>query len=87
MVAGSSPDEVDFFILPNPFSRAIGLESTQPLTEASTRNISGTGRGGIKGGRRVGITTLPQTVSRLSRQNVGARTSHKPMGLHGLLQR
>jgi hypothetical protein len=32
------------------------------------------------------LATLPPSVSRLSRQNVGASTSHNPMGLHGLLQ-
>jgi hypothetical protein len=31
------------------------------------------------------LTTSPPSVSRLSRQNVGASTSHDPMGLHGLL--
>jgi hypothetical protein len=36
--------------------------------------------------RRVRLTTSPPTVSRLSRENVGASTSHNPMGLHGLLQ-
>jgi hypothetical protein len=41
---------------------------------------------GVKGGRRVGLTTIPSSVSRLSRQNVVASTSHNPMGLHGLLQ-
>jgi hypothetical protein len=35
------PDEVDFFSLPNPFSRTMALESTQPLTEMSTGNFSG----------------------------------------------
>jgi hypothetical protein len=35
------PDEVDFFNLPNPSSRTMALGSTQPLTEMSTRNISG----------------------------------------------
>jgi hypothetical protein len=41
---------------------------------------------GVKGGRRVGLTTLPLSVSRLSRQNVGASMSHNPMGFHSLLQ-
>jgi hypothetical protein len=41
---------------------------------------------GVKGGRRVGLTTLPPSMSRMSRDNVGASTSHNPMGLHGLLQ-
>jgi hypothetical protein len=41
-VAGSSPDEVDFFSnWPNPSSRTMALGSTQPLTEMSTRKIPG----------------------------------------------
>jgi hypothetical protein len=40
-VAGSSPDEVDFFNLPNPSSRTMALGSTQPLSEMSTRNLPG----------------------------------------------
>jgi hypothetical protein len=40
-VAGSSPDEVDFFNWPNPSSRTMALGSTQPLTEMSTRKIPG----------------------------------------------
>jgi hypothetical protein len=40
----------------------------------------------LKGGRRVRLTTSPPSVSRFSRENVGASTSHNPMGLHGLLQ-
>jgi hypothetical protein len=39
--AGSSPDEVDFFNLPNPSSRIMALGSTQPLTEMSARNLPG----------------------------------------------
>jgi hypothetical protein len=57
-VAGSSPDEVNFFsvdlILPAAF---MALGSTQPLTEMSTRNLPEGGR--VKGGRRVRLTTLP----------------------------
>jgi hypothetical protein len=34
----------------------------------------------------VGLTTSPTSVKGLSRENVGASTSHNPMGLHGLLQ-
>jgi hypothetical protein len=41
---------------------------------------------GVKGGRRVGLTASQPYVNRLSRENVGASTSHYPMGLHGLLQ-
>jgi hypothetical protein len=32
---------IGFFNLPNPSSRTMSLESTQPLTEMSTRNLSG----------------------------------------------
>jgi hypothetical protein len=47
----SSPDEVDFFNLPNPSSRIMAPGSTQPLTEMSTTNLPG--GGGVNGGRRV----------------------------------
>jgi hypothetical protein len=40
----------------------MALGSSQSLTEISTRNLPG----GVKGGRRVGLTTAPQSVSRLS---------------------
>jgi hypothetical protein len=33
------PYEVDFFSLSTPSSRTMALESTQPLTEMSTRNL------------------------------------------------
>jgi hypothetical protein len=42
----------------------MALGSTQILTELSTRNLSG----GVKGGRRVKLTTLPASVSRLFRK-------------------
>jgi hypothetical protein len=126
-VAGSSPDEVDFFLIylilpaspllrndeghavpqffealcykpegrgfefrwgvfffnwPNPSCRTMALWLTRPLIRMSTRNLPW----GVKDGRRVRLTTLPPSVSRLSRENVGASTSHNPMGLDSLLQ-
>jgi hypothetical protein len=48
-VAGSSPDDVDFFNWPNPSNHTMALESTQSLTEMSTRNLPGGGGGGVKG--------------------------------------
>jgi hypothetical protein len=41
---------------------------------------------GIKGGWHVRLTISAPSVSRLSRQSLGASTSHNPMGLHSLLQ-
>jgi hypothetical protein len=42
---------------------------------------------GVKGGGLVRLTTSQPSVSLLSRlEDVGASTSHNPMGLHGLLQ-
>jgi hypothetical protein len=41
-VAGSIPDKViGFFSWPNPSSHTMALESTQPLTEISTKNLPG----------------------------------------------
>jgi hypothetical protein len=73
---------VDFLNAPNPSSRSTALGSTQP-TEMRTRNLPE----GVKGCRRVRLTTLPPSASRLSIENVGTSTSHNPMGLHDLLER
>jgi hypothetical protein len=81
-VVVSCPNDVDFFNWPHPSSCNIALRSTQPLTKMSTTNLPGE----VKGGRRVRLTTVPSSVNLFSRENLGASTSHNPMGLHGLLQ-
>jgi hypothetical protein len=62
---------MDFFNLRNPSSRTVALEWTPGIFL------------GVKSGRRVGLTTLPPSVSRMS-ENMGASTSRNPKGLHGL---
>jgi hypothetical protein len=58
-VAGSIPDGViGIFQGHNPAGRTMALESTQPLTEMSTRCISWG-----KGGRCVRLTTLPPSCA------------------------
>jgi hypothetical protein len=56
------------------------LGLTQPLTEMSTKDLPG-----VKVGRRVKVTASLPSVLAVSLENVGALTSHNPMG-HGLLQ-
>jgi hypothetical protein len=80
-VAVSSPNKVDFFNLSNSSSRTMALWST----EALNRNEYQESSCGVKSGRRVRLTTLPLSVSLPSIGNVGASTSHNPMGLNGLL--
>jgi hypothetical protein len=63
-VAGSSPDEVIGFLnWPNPSSRTMAMGSTQLLIEWVPGVFLG-----IKGDRRVGLTNLPPSMSRLSRK-------------------
>jgi hypothetical protein len=58
----------------------------RPARSQSLYRLRDPGSWGVKGGGRVRLTTLPPSVSRLSIENVGASTSHNPMGFHGLLQ-
>jgi hypothetical protein len=75
------PDEVNVFNLPNTSrrTRALGFDS------ASNRNEYQEFFLGIKSGRRLGLTTLPPSMSRMS-ENVGASTSRNPKGLHCLYE-
>jgi hypothetical protein len=70
-----------FLNLSNLSSRTMALGSNP--REMSTRNLPW----GVKGGRRIGLTTLTPSVSLLSRENMEASTSHNCKGLHDLLQR
>jgi hypothetical protein len=56
----------------------MALGSTQPLTEVSTKSISW---GGGKGGRCVGLTTLPPSCAE-SLEILGASASWGPKGLY-----
>jgi hypothetical protein len=78
--AGSIPDgAIGNFHLHNPSGRSVGLGSTHPLREMSTRNVSW----GVKGGRYVRLTCLPPTGADYL-EILGASSSWKPKGLPGL---
>jgi hypothetical protein len=81
-VAGSIPDEViGFFNWPNSSSWNMAPESTQPLTETSTRNLPGS-----KGRPAHKADNLTAMWADDFLENVGASTSYNPVGLHSLLQ-
>jgi hypothetical protein len=80
-VAGSIPNGVTgIFHWLNPSNRTIALGSTQSLTEMRTRGISW-GGGGSKGGRCVGLTTLPPPCADYL-EILGASTSCSPKSLY-----
>jgi hypothetical protein len=56
-VEGSIPDVVGLYSWSNPSSRHMGLGSTQPLTEMSTRNLPG-GKGGRPAHKTDNLTTI-----------------------------
>jgi hypothetical protein len=83
MLPGSSLDAVEFCLI-----YQIQPHYGPVVDSASNRNEYQESSWGGKrtADRRIKLITLPPSVSRLSRENVGASTAHKPMGLHGLLQ-
>jgi hypothetical protein len=71
-----------FFNVPKSSSSTVALG----VDSVSNRNEYQESSWEVEGGRRVRLTPLPSPMSRLSRDDVRASTSHNPMGLHGLLQ-
>jgi hypothetical protein len=66
-VINSNPDEViRFFFSLYLICRTIALGLTQPLTEIRTRNLPEVG--GVKGLRRVRLTTSPPSLCRFSKK-------------------
>jgi hypothetical protein len=61
-VAGSIPYGVTGIFYWHPSGRTMALRSTQPLTEMSSRTMSW--RGGGKGGRCIGLTTLSPSYAK-----------------------
>jgi hypothetical protein len=61
---------LNFFDLPTPSSRTMAMESTQPLTEMSTRNLPG---GKERPARNADLTAISEPTAQ---ENVRASTSH-----------
>jgi hypothetical protein len=55
----------------------MALGSTQPLIEMSTRNLPGV---------KLRLERKADNLTAICVENMGASTSHNPMGLHDLLQ-
>jgi hypothetical protein len=56
------------------------------VDSASKRNEYQKSSWGVKGSRHIRLINSPPSMSRLSRENVGASKSHNPMDIHGPLQ-
>jgi hypothetical protein len=87
--AGRSRDRVPmrwiFLNLPNPSGRTMALGSPQPLTEMNTKNFKKETNLGVKGGRRVELTTMQPYVSHLSTsKKYGILDLSEPYGPPGL---
>jgi hypothetical protein len=59
----------------------MALASTQLVTKMSTRKLSGS-----KGRQARKAHNLTAICEPIIKKNVGASTSHNPVGLHGVLQ-
>jgi hypothetical protein len=75
-------NEVIFLNLPNPSGRTRPLGFTHPLTEMSIRNIMFLGSKVRRVSRDDNLTAICEP----SLDTVGSLTSHKPIGLQGLLR-
>jgi hypothetical protein len=64
----------------------IGYLTTLPVSKLYSVDVVHGVLGGVKDCRRVRLTNSPPSVSRHSRENMGASTSHNPMDFRGLLQ-